>query len=181
MEILVSIGGGLVGTLVGAAVAWFAGRAQYRLEATFTMHREFHSPEMTLSRNLAGKTVRDHGSENFDWIRRELSPQDAQHVWNVMYFYQRLWLAIRFKNVYNRYVPEMFGETFCWWYFKSYEDQLVRPLDWQAGRHVSCLMEWIERNAKQSEIEEWKMRATGMRDPRPEESLGACNRDSMAP
>jgi hypothetical protein len=79
-----------------------------------------------------------------------------------MYFYQRLWLAIRFKNVYNRYVTEMFWETFCWWYFKGYEDRLVRLLDWQAGRHVSSLAEWIERTAKQSEMEEWEMQATGM-------------------
>lgn len=114
MEILVSIGAGLAGALVGAVAAWFAGRAQHRLEMTFAMHREFHSPEMTRSRNLAGQTVVDHRSCNFEEMRAKLPPDVTQHVWNVMYFYQRLWLAIRLRDVYSNHIPEMFGENFCW-------------------------------------------------------------------
>jgi hypothetical protein len=68
---------------------------------------------MTHSRNLAGKAVRDHSSETFDAMRRKLSPDVTQHVWNVLYFYQRLWLAIKYKNIQEDYVPEMFGENFC--------------------------------------------------------------------
>ena len=59
------------------------------------MHHEFNAPEMTLSRNLAGKTVREHSSESFDELRTNLVPEKTQHVWTVMYFYQRLWLAIK--------------------------------------------------------------------------------------
>ena len=114
VEILVSIGAGLAGALVGAVAAWFAGRAQHRLEMTFAMHREFHSPEMTRSRNLAGQTVVDHRSCNFEEMRAKLPPDVTQHVWNVMYFYQRLWLAIRLRDVYSNHIPEMFGENFCW-------------------------------------------------------------------
>lgn len=165
MNILVSIGAGLLGTLVGAAVAWFAGRTQHRLETTFAMHREFHSPEMTRSRNLAGQTVRDNRDCSFETMRKELHPEVTQHVWNVMYFYQRLWLAITLRDVHRNYIPEMFGETFCWWYHKSYEHQLV-PLGWQAGRHIECLMDWIADNADKGELEKWRTRTATMEDPR---------------
>lgn len=165
MEILVAIGAALVGTVVGAVAAWFACWAQHRLEMTFAMHREFHSPEMTRSRNLAGQTVIDHRSCSFEEMRATLPPDVTQHVWNVMYFYQRLCLAIRFRDVYGSQIPEMFGENFCWWYRKCYEHQLV-PLDWQAGRHIKWLMDWIERNADKGELEKWRVRAASMDDPR---------------
>jgi hypothetical protein len=164
MEGWIAAVAGLLGTLVGAGIAWLAARRRDRLETAFALHREFHAPEMTRSRNLAGKTVRDHASDTFDAMRRKLSPDTTQHVWNVMYFYQRLRLAIKYKNIQEDYVPEMFGENFCWWYLKSYEHQLV-PLDWQASHHVAELMKWIEDHAKQIELERWRERARRMDDP----------------
>jgi hypothetical protein len=164
METLVSVAAGLIGTVVGAAIAWLAGRRQHRLETAFAMHREFHAPEMTRSRHLAGKTVRDHRSETFDAMRK-VATEETHHVWNVMYFYQRLWLAIKYESIHKSYVPEMFGENFCWWYIKSYRDQLV-PLDWQASRNISALMNWIERHAAQGEMARWRKRAIEMGDSR---------------
>jgi hypothetical protein len=58
----------------------------------------------------------------------------------------------------------MFGENFCWWYSRCYEDQLV-PLNWQAGRHIKWLMDWIERHADKGELEKWRIRAASMDDP----------------
>jgi hypothetical protein len=171
METLVSVGAGLIGTVVGATIAWLAGRRQRRLETAFAMHREFHAPEMTRSRNLAGKLVRDHRSETFDAMREKLDPEETQYVWNVMYFYQRLWLAIKYRSIHSSYVPEIFGENFWWWYFKSYRDQLV-PLDWQASRHIAALKNWIERRADKEELERWRKRVEAMDDTRLEETDG---------
>jgi hypothetical protein len=165
MEALISVASGLVGTLVGAAIAWLAARKAHRLKTVFEMHREFHSPEMTRSRSLAGVTVRECSSESFDTIRRVLTPEETQHIWNVMYFYQRLWLGIKYKNAHEKYVGEMFGENFYWWYLKSYHDQLI-PLDWQAARHIAALMAWIERHSSREQLEQWRERATSMEDPR---------------
>jgi hypothetical protein len=169
METLISVAAGLVGTIVGAGIAWVAGRKLRRLETTFAMHREFHAPDMTHSRNLGGKTVRNHPSETFDAMRRRLRPEETQYVWNVMYFYQRLSLAIKYKNIHKDYVAEMFGENLCWWYMKSYRDQLV-PLDWQASRHIAALMNWIERNADKTQLAKWRERAMKMNDPMLEET-----------
>jgi hypothetical protein len=155
---------GLLGTLIGAAVAWHVGRRQTRLETVFSMHHEFNAPDMTHSRNLAGKTVRRHSSESFDEMRTNLAPEETQHIWNVMYFYQRLWLAIKYRSIHRRFVADMFGENFYWWYLKSYQDQLV-PLDWQAGRHIDALMKWIEKNSDPRERVKWRRRVYEMRDP----------------
>jgi hypothetical protein len=65
MDALISVATGLVGTLVGAAIAWLAGKRLHRLKTAYDMHREFHSSEMTHSRNLGGVTVRKH--EDVRW------------------------------------------------------------------------------------------------------------------
>jgi hypothetical protein len=161
---LISVAAGLFGTVLGAAIAWLVSQRQQRLAATFSMHREFHDPEMTRSRNLGGKTVREHSSKDFDAMRRQLSPEETQHIWNVMYFYQRLHLAIKYKNIVTRFVPEMFGENFTWWYLKSYGHQLA-PLNWEAGHHIAELHEWLARNADQGQIARWRERAETMGDP----------------
>ena len=170
MATLVSLGSGLIGTLVGAVIAWLVGRRQHRVETTFAMHQEFHSAEMTKSRGAAGKTVREHYPKNYDELRRTLEPEVAQHVWNVMYFYQRLWLAIKYNNIHTKYVPELFGENFWWWYLKSYEVQLVKleeegKENWQAARHIEELWIWMGGKADTSDVEHWRERAKKMADP----------------
>ena len=107
---------------------------------------------------------------NFDVMRRTLEPEKTQHIWNVMYFYQRLWLAVKYKNIHRKYVPEMFGENFYWWYIKCYQDQLVKPeekgeLSWQAARHIEELWVWLEDNAGPGDKERWRNRAEEMADP----------------
>jgi hypothetical protein len=173
MDALISAAIGLVGTLVGAAIAWLAGKRSHRLETAFDMHREFHSPEMTHSRNLAGVTVRKHSAKTYDEMRRMLNAEDTQHIWNVMYFYQRLWLAIKNENIHKRYVGEMFGENFIWWYLKSYDRQLVNiniddeDIRWQASRNIASLQDWLYKNTDRNQYEQWVKRANKMEDPIP--------------
>jgi hypothetical protein len=49
---------------------------------------------------------------------------------------------------------------------QSYEHQLV-PLNWQAGRHIEWLMNWIEQHADKGELEKWRIRTAIMGDPSP--------------
>jgi hypothetical protein len=163
MESLWSLVTGLIGTIVGATIAWLAARRTERLKTAFDMHREFNSPEMTQSRNRAGVIVRKHRSLSFDDLRRTLSPEETQYVWNVMYFYQRLSLAIKYRSIHKRYVGEMFGENFIWWYLKSYQQQLV-PLNWQAGKDVQSLEEWLNGRVEDVQWRQWIKRANEMDD-----------------
>jgi hypothetical protein len=85
----------------------------------------------------------------YDEMRRMLSSDVTQNVWNVMYFYQRLSFAINHKNIHEKYVGEMFGENFIWWYQRSYDKQLVNieskdeDIPWQAGRDIDSLRRWL--------------------------------------
>ena len=129
-----------MGALVGAAAAWFAGRVQHRLETTFSMHREFHSPEMTRSRNMAGQTVRDNRSSSFEDMRVKLSPEVTQHVWNVMYFYQRLCLAVKLRDVHSSYIPEMFVCSYLSRWLRSRPGHAIsRECAYQAIRRAGRL------------------------------------------
>ena len=166
MEPFLPLASRLVGTVLGAAIAWFTTRRTDRLKTAFAMHREFHSSEMTRSRNEAGSTVRRYPSYDFDNMRRRLDQNDTQHVWNVMYFYQRLSLTVRYRSVHARYVGEMFGENFVWWYLKSYQKQLIM-LDWQAARDVQQLNDWLIKHATRERYQAWVRRAETMEDPEP--------------
>jgi hypothetical protein len=50
----------LFGTLMGAALAWLAGRQQHRLTLTLEMHREFNSSDMLGARYRAGELLESH-------------------------------------------------------------------------------------------------------------------------
>jgi hypothetical protein len=41
------------------------------------------------------------------------------------------------------------------------------PLNWQAGRHIKWLMNWIEDSVPAAELQKWRTRAAAMEDPRP--------------
>jgi hypothetical protein len=117
-----------------------------------------------------------------------------QHVWNVMYFYQRLWLAIHYKHVRKDQVPGMFGENFYWWWINSYATQLAPKdgkggpdatsppkVDWQAARQISDLKRWIDHKTKRDkklgerELVLWTERAKRLGGPVPEETVKGGN------
>jgi hypothetical protein len=169
MAVLVSVAAGLIGTLVGAAITWYLDRRQNRLETTFTLYREFNAPEMTRSRSLAPKTVRNHSKEHFDDMRGAVDSEEMRHVWNILYFYQHLWLVIRYGKIHEKYVCEMFGENFYWWYIKSYQNQLIRGKEnqekWQPAHHIEALWKWFEGEADSNDRGRWKKRVAQMPEP----------------
>jgi len=74
------------------------------------MHREFNSPEMIRSRYKASELLEAHSDENLAELRQRLGRVEMQGVWNVVNFYQRLWLAVRYGSLRNEYVPGLFGD-----------------------------------------------------------------------
>jgi hypothetical protein len=87
-----------------------------------------------------------------------------------MYFYERLSLAIKNENIHKKYVGEMFGENFIWWYLKSYDKQLVNidideDIRWQASRNIASLQAWLYENTDRNQYEQWVRRANKMQDP----------------
>ena len=48
-----------------------------------------------------------------------------QDVWNVVFFYERLWLLIKHGQIRESYVKELFADVFYYWLTISFQSQLV--------------------------------------------------------
>jgi hypothetical protein len=120
VELLATFLTNLLGTTIGAALAfWFALRQlaiQSRethhkrlFDTAFELHREFNSFEMTAARSQADRVLQQHLLTKLDALYDTLPEETLRPVWLVIYFYERLWLAIENKQVDTKLVPELFG------------------------------------------------------------------------
>jgi hypothetical protein len=48
-------------------------------------------------------------------------------LWDVMRFYERLGVTVRYGQVIRRVVPDLFGEIFLWCYLVCYRQHRTRP------------------------------------------------------
>jgi hypothetical protein len=141
--------------LLGAALAWLAGRQQHRLTLTLDMHREFNSADMLGARYRAGELLESNHTLDLRAMRASLGKDTLLDVWRIIRFYERLWLAIRKRRVVRREIPGLFGEIFDWWYRQSFRHQLL-PLDIQPSRDIAALHEWILKRTAPADLESWR-------------------------
>ena len=156
MESLINAMSGFLGAVLGALIAWLAGLRQARVAQTFELHREFNSADMIDSRYRASQLLERHRGEDYAQLRRSLGRVEMQDVWNIMYFYQRLWLAVRHGHVRNQYVPELFGEIFFWWWEHSFEHQLAH-LSVEPAQHVKAFKSWMEAHSTEKDRMRWRV------------------------
>jgi hypothetical protein len=111
---------------------------------TLDLHREFKSGQMATSRNVAAKLVLEHHTKTYLELYQQLKPEQMQDVWNVVYFYERLWLLINHGHIRKDYVKELFADTFYYWLTISFQSQLV-PIETHSARNIAARFEigWI--------------------------------------
>jgi hypothetical protein len=149
----------LIGTIVGAFISWLANNYQNKLQTTFEMHREFDSDAMYKSRILADQLIKKNPNDTLDKIY-EKYPEESLHIWQVISFYIRLWLAIKYRQVKLELVPELFGDTFVWWYVVCFEKQLTPVYRHsQARRQIVDLINWFNIHSSKSKLSEWTQHA----------------------
>lgn len=148
----------LIGALVGAAAAWMAGVYNGRWTRTLDMHREFNADRMSESRGKAFLFLKQHWGVPFAEIaaRAELDAQ-AVPLWDVMRFYQRLSVTVRYGQVNRRIVPALFGEIFLWWYLLCYRQQLLQT-KWVAAKDIEYLYWFMKKNVERADWDEWNER-----------------------
>lgn len=146
---------GLLGTLLGALVAWRVAVRIARQNLTFEMHKEFNGKEMSEHRVRAQSFVRQHRSRNFDEISSTEKVEDLVPVWNVMRFYHRLAVVVRHRRVSHALAPELFGGVFVWWYEVCYRAMLL-PTGWESAREIEWLYGWMKKRANNSQWERWQ-------------------------
>ncbi|MCG6134308.1 MAG: hypothetical protein MET45_06545 [Nostoc sp. LLA-1] len=145
----------LLGTIVGGFISWIANVYQNKSQATFAFHREFNSDIIHKSRILADQLIRKNPNDMLYEIY-EKYPEESFHVWQVINFYKRLWVAIKYGQVKNELIPELFGETFIWWYLICFEKQYIPAYDYsQARDQILDLKKWIDTHSEKSALHEW--------------------------
>ncbi len=78
-----------------------------------------------------------------------------QHVWNVVYFYQRLSLAVQHRGLHNKYVPQLFGDIFYWWYERSFRNQYI-PLHTTISEDLDSLRKWMDKHTSEADRQRWR-------------------------
>lgn len=147
---------GLLGTLLGSFIAWFTSNRHAKMQTTLELHREFNSGEVLKSRRPADRVFAQHMDKTYDQFSSSLEPEEYSHVWNVINFYQRLWVVIKHKQLVSSMAPELFGEVFMRWYIPYFEKMIVPyPQGWSIGNNIRELRNWFESNSDKAMFGRW--------------------------
>jgi len=164
MSAIVSVGVGLLGVIIGSASSWLLVWRQHQLSTVLDLHREFNSGQLARSRHVASKLVAQNPAKTYLELYQKLSVEDMADVWAVVYFYQRLWLLVKHRQIQRKYVPELFAENFYYWLTVSYESQLM-PLDLPVARQVAAFRNWMDRRTTELERQQWREAVTVWEKP----------------
>jgi hypothetical protein len=156
--------GGLIGPLLNflnllliVYIAVSLNPSQSKTQLTLDLHREFDSESMWKARTDGGKFVLQNPSQTLDQLNRSDNP-GARNIWMVIGFYQRLALAIKNRHIDERLVPELFGDTFIWWFRLCFEKQL-EPTGWESWQRMEYLRNWLAKKADLEDFLVWEKRA----------------------
>jgi hypothetical protein len=112
---------------------------------------------MWKARTDGGKFVLQNPSQTLDQLDRSDS-SGARNIWMVLGFYQRLALAIKNRQIDERLVPELFGDTFIWWFRLCFEKQL-EPTGWESWQRMEYLRNWLAKKAELEDFLVWERQA----------------------
>lgn len=147
---------GILGTLLGSFIAWITSDRHTKMQTTLELHREFNSGEVLKSRRPADRVFAQYMDKTYDQFSPSLDPEEYSHIWNVINFYQRLWVAIKHKQLVSSMVPDLFGEVFMRWYIPYFEKMIVPyPRGWSTGNNIRELKIWFEKNADKASFGKW--------------------------
>lgn len=154
-ETLLSVGSGMLGVILGASSSWLLVRRQHQLTTTLDLHREFNSGQIARSRHVASKLVLEHQTKTYLDLYKELEPEQMHDIWNVVYFYERLWLLINHGQVRKSYIKDLFADVFYYWLTISFQSQLI-PVETRAARHIEALRDWMNGRTTDEERQQWR-------------------------
>ncbi|MCI0387672.1 MAG: hypothetical protein MOB07_02725 [Acidobacteria bacterium] len=168
MSGIIGAAAGLIGAFGGAAVGgWISWKIAHRqlqistdqkkLENVFNLHKDFNSESCHDSRTKAGKLLWELTDSTFNDMYKVDATSGYVHFWIVLNFYRRLWLAVKHKQVDERYVAELFGATFIWWWDNCFQSKL--PSTWESHRDINDLRAWMEEHTSREEFIRWQQMA----------------------
>lgn len=129
-------------------ITWIISNRQTKVQTTFDLLREFHSEKLYQSRTIANQLVEAHPESTLDELRQKF-PNETFHLFQIVLFYQRLQIAIKYRQVQVDLILELFGEVFTWWYIVCFDNQLLFPKSrFHAKKNIIDLYHWLVKNPK---------------------------------
>jgi hypothetical protein len=156
----VGLCGAIIGSIVGSVATWRVTSYRDRSQFTYEFHREINDEKMMVHRVAAGEIMAARAQEDLGVLLDDI-PGELLSVWAITGFYDRLYYAIKFKQLDHKLVGPLFGELFCFWYFGFFERQLV-PVGWDISWTMKDLMETLSDLTPPQKWETWV--AEGKRD-----------------
>lgn len=149
-----------IGWSLGALITRRLVKKDKATATTLRLYDEWNSESMLATRH-AIQEVREFfdrdEKNNLESRHRSLRPEDRAGIWKIIYFYEKLFVLIDNKECDEKLIPDLFGETFYWWYRNCFEAKLV-PLEYRTSAiRILNLKNWLEEKSP-LKILEWKKR-----------------------
>lgn len=147
-----------ISLIVGAIITNHFFLRRGRSNLTFDLHKEFNSNEFSKIRRLADELSEKNPTTGYRNISK-IEDEKSIALFTLMRFYQRLWVAIKFKKVQRKMIPRLFGEIFIYWYYMSFKNNLIDKTDWEIRNDIQELYEWMKKQLPKAKYEKYKLRS----------------------
>jgi hypothetical protein len=142
---MATFGAAVLGALVGSLFGWLTSRRAAQAATAFELHRQYFS-ELVDSRENATRFLRLHPAGRLDELWRDLDQTEMRPIWEIVYFYERLWAAYRYRRLKRDLALDLFGASFNYWYAECFQERLVPIADPIAG-HIADLHKRMRHRA----------------------------------
>jgi hypothetical protein len=158
-RIIISAALGFIGTIVGASITWWVTKRASATATTLRLYEEWNSESMLATRHGVQEVREffDRDKKNtLDSRYRSLSPEQRASIWKIIFFYEGLYVMIENDQCNKKLIPDLFGETFYWWYLNCFEAKLL-PLEYRTSAiRIRNFKNWLDRSASPSDVARWK-------------------------
>src|SRR5690349_18759239 len=113
-----------IGALIGGLISKYLNRNREKVLLTFEMHRELNSYEMSIHRRKADNLIKLFPLTLYSELAHK-NDTDSISVFVLLRFFQRLSQSIKYNQIKKKLVPDLFVDTFYFWYYISYEKNVI--------------------------------------------------------
>ena len=154
---VVSVISTMLSLFVGAFLTNHFFKIRAKNSLTFDFHSEFSSNEFSKYRRQANLFIKKNPTSSYKELGKK-DENDSIALFTIMRFYQRLWIAIKYKKVKKKMAQELFEENFLYWYFASFKPNLIDSTDWEIRNDIDDFYKWISTRIDKDKFNRFKNR-----------------------
>jgi hypothetical protein len=162
---LVSVAGNTLGVGMGALLAyWFTSKLAHaqekvvrenaRIDLTHRLSEDFDSAEMTQFRSDADELLKKYRTEPLIEIHNTVGGREANCLWMIAHFFQRLSFLQRHDRLHDTAIPELLGEQFYWWHICVFRGRLT-GVKRQLADDIELFRIWMDSHTTPAERQLW--------------------------